>query len=113
MEFSQDLVKGTFVPIILSLLKGRPMYGYEIVKTVNARTNGRLEWKEGTLYPILHRLEADKLIRSRWQDSPVGGPGAKKRKYYSITGRGLAEVVRRNQEWNEFTTAVNALLTGA
>ena len=59
MEFSQDLVKGTFVPVILSLLKERPMYGYEIVKIVNTRTNGLLEWKEGTLYPILHRLQAD------------------------------------------------------
>ncbi|MHC4718466.1 MAG: PadR family transcriptional regulator, partial [Planctomycetota bacterium] len=50
MDFSQDLVRGSIVPIVLALLHERAMYGYEIVKVVNARTNGRLEWKEGTLY---------------------------------------------------------------
>jgi len=113
MDLSQDLTKGTFVPIILSLLKERAMYGYEIVKIVNARTRGRLEWKEGTLYPTLHRLEADGLVRSRWQDVPGEQESARRRKYYSITRKGVVELARRAAEWREFSLAVNALVMGA
>ena len=80
MEFSQDLIRGSVVPIVLSLLKDRPMYGYEIVKVVNARTGGRLEWKEGTLYPTLHRLQAARLISARWADAPSDEAPGRKRK---------------------------------
>jgi len=112
MDFSQDLIRGSIVPIILALLKDQPMYGYEIVKVVNARTNGRFEWKEGTVYPTLHRLEADGMLVSQWQEVPSEtGPG-RKRKYYSITGRGLAELARRSEEWRQFSAAVNACLMG-
>jgi PadR family transcriptional regulator, regulatory protein PadR len=109
MEYSQDLVKGTFVPVILSLLKERAMYGYEIVKLVNTRTNGRLEWKEGTLYPILHRLQADGLVAAEW--SQVTGTD-RSRKYYRLTAKGAGELKRRAQEWREFSAAVNALIVG-
>ena len=111
MEFSQDLVRGSIVPIVLSLLKERAMYGYEIVKIVNERTGGRLEWKEGTLYPALHRLQAARWISARWADAP-GGQG-RKRKYYSITAKGAGELERRTDEWREFSGAVNALILGA
>jgi len=111
MEFSQDLVKGSIVPIILALLKDRPRYGYEIVKVVNARTNGLLEWKEGTLYPTLHRLEAAGLVRASWQEVGAGAP--RKRKYYAATRKGLAELARRTSEWQAFSMAVNAIVFGA
>src|SRR3982750_1435900 len=92
MEFGQDLVKGSIVPIVLALLRERPMYGYEIVKLVNARSGGRLEWKEGTLYPALHRLESDGLLRSKWAAAPAApakgeagdGESGRQRKYYSV-----------------------------
>jgi PadR family transcriptional regulator, regulatory protein PadR len=126
MEFGQDLVKGSIVPIVLALLKERPMYGYEIVKLVNARSGGRLEWKEGTLYPTLHRLESDGLLRSQWAeggaapssergsgDAVGGAAGAtRQRKYYAITGKGRSELARRSEEWREFSTAVNRILLG-
>lgn len=112
MDFSQDLIRGSIVPIVLAMLKDRPMYGYEIVKLVNARTNGRLEWKEGTLYPALHRLEADKLISSRWETAAEGQGAGRPRKYYAITRKGLAELAARAEEWREFSTAVNAILLG-
>ena len=117
MEFGQDLIKGSIVPIVLALLKERPMYGYEIVKLVNARSAGRLEWKEGTLYPTLHKLEADGLLSSRWAAAAdagvIGEPaGGRRRKYYAITGRGRAELARRSAEWREFAAAVNAVLMG-
>jgi PadR family transcriptional regulator PadR len=140
MEFGKDLVRGSIVPVVLSLLRDRPMYGYEIVKLVNARSGGRLEWKEGTLYPALHKLEADGLLRSHWADAaddnndsdeqrggggggdPPGvgrkrtakaaGGGGRQRKYYAVTGKGRTELARRSEEWREFTTAVNAVLLG-
>ena len=113
MDFSQDLIKGSIVPIILSLLKDRAMYGYEIVKVVNARSNGLLEWREGTLYPTLHRLEHEGFVRSYWQEA-AGGPNAgRKRKYYAATRKGLAELARRTQEWQAFSTAVSAIVLGS
>ena len=120
MQFSQDLSKGTIVPIVLALLSEQPMYGYEIVKVVNARTNGRLEWREGTLYPTLHQLEAAGLVRAAWEDVATAGkvkgaeaPGGRRRRYYHITPKGQAELGRRAEEWREFSSAVNAFFTGA
>jgi DNA-binding PadR family transcriptional regulator len=112
MEFSQDLIRGSIVPIILAMLKGRAMYGYEIVKFVNVRTGGRLEWKEGTLYPALHRLEADGLVVSHWEDAPASEAPGRKRKYYSMTRKGRAELTHRTAEWGQFSQAVNAILLG-
>ena len=112
MDFSQDLVRGSIVPIVLTLLDEKAMYGYEIVKVVNARTNGRLEWKEGTLYPTLHRLEGEGLISSRWQDAPADEAPGRKRKYYAVTHKGKAELKRRAEEWKQFSGAVTAILLG-
>ncbi|WP_428389618.1 PadR family transcriptional regulator [Mucisphaera sp.] len=109
MAVSKELIKGTVVPIVLSLLKEQPRYGYEIVKVVNARTNGRFEWKEGTLYPTLHRLESEGKIKARWQESDTG----KRRKYYALTRRGVAELTQRQEEWRSFSAAVNHFLIGA
>ena len=112
MDFSQDLTRGSIVPIVLALLSDRPMYGYEIVKIVNSRTGGRLEFKEGTLYPTLHRLQGDGLLSARWADAPADEAPGRKRKYYAITRRGRAELARRQEEWREFSFSVNAILLG-
>ena len=109
MEFDRELIKGSTVPLVLKLLTEREMYGYEIVQVVNERTDGRFQWREGTLYPCLHGLEADGMVRSRWQETP----GGRKRKYYRITRRGKAELARRTEEWKEYATALNAVLLGA
>lgn len=106
MDFNADLMKGTTEPVVLRLLSEREMYGYEIVKVVNERTGGRFEWKEGSLYPCLHRLEAAGMLRSVWREAPNG----KSRKYYRLTRRGRAQLAKRADEWVEFSQAVNALL---
>lgn len=106
MDLSSDLVRGSVVPIVLALLEERTRYGYEIVKLVNARTQGLLEWKEGTLYPTLHRLESQGLVTAKWQAAESG----KQRKYYQITRKGKAELARRRQEWQQFSTAVSGLM---
>jgi len=101
-----ELVKGTTVPICLRLLAEREMYGYEMVKAVNERTNGVLQWKEGTLYPCLHQLEANGFVHSAWRAAPSG----KMRKYYRLTRKGNSELTRRVEEWRTVHTAVNVLL---
>ena len=111
MDFSHDLIRGSVVPIVLSLLKDKPMYGYEMVKVVNARTGGKLEWKEGTLYPALHRLSAAGLVSGKWRDAPKNEAPGRKRKYYSITRKGLTELSRRTQEWKQFSLAVDTMMS--
>jgi len=108
MEFTPELIKGTVLPIVLKLLDERPMYGYEIIKIVNERTDNAFEWKEGTLYPWLHRLEADGLVRGEWQVAPSG----RRRKYYILTRRGRTAMVSKVEEWQALSTAVNVLLLG-
>jgi DNA-binding PadR family transcriptional regulator len=109
MEFRSDLVKGSVAPIVLKLLDERERYGYEIVKVVNERTRGAFQWKEGTLYPCLHQLEAEGLLSSVWREAESG----KQRKYYRLTRKGRAELASRTREWKNFSQAVNALLMGS
>ena len=104
--FDRDLIRSIASPVILKLLAERHMYGYEIIKTVNERTDGRFQWKEGTLYPCLHRLESDGLIESEWQVSESN----RKRKYYHITKKGEALLTDKVSEWGQFTEAVNQVL---
>jgi DNA-binding PadR family transcriptional regulator len=118
MGVSQELIKGTVVPVVLALLKDRPRYGYEMVQLVNARTNGALDWSEGTLYPVLHRLESDGLVSAEWRERPPksdaeSGPstgGARRRRYYTLTRAGRRELDRRATEWRAFTAAVGEFL---
>ena len=100
-----ELVKGTLSLLILSLLSRRQMYGYEIVATVRDETESTFEWKAGSLYPSLHKLERDGLIASQWQ----GVIGTRRRKYYRLTeaGRsGLAEKVESFVERHGFAFPV-------
>ena len=105
--YSKELLKGTLEVIVLKLLAEHgKMYGYEIIKTVNERTEGRFQWKEGTLYPCLHRLESEGLIESEWQVSE----SKRKRKYYHITKKGEVLLTDKVSEWGQFTDAVNQVL---
>lgn len=106
MTFNSDLVRGTVETIVLNLLCERRMYGYEIIKLVNERTNNAFEWKEGTLYPCLHRLEGAGIIASEWVEAENG----KQRKYYHLTRKGAACCQERLAEWQSFSTAMGALL---
>lgn len=106
MDFNSDLVRSVVQPIVLKLVSERPMYGYEIIKIINERTQKAFEWKEGTLYPCLHRLEGAGLISSEWREIE----GGRRRKYYCITRSGSHLLKTKVEEWSCFTQAVNALL---
>jgi len=106
MPVSQELIKGTVIPVVLSLLRERARYGYEMVQLVNARTNGALRWSEGTLYPVLHKLESDGLLSAEWRD----GDGSRRRRYYALTSAGRRELKKRSAEWKSFAAAVGSFL---
>ncbi len=105
-RFSSELVRSSTDLVILSLLKDRPMYGYEILVTLADRGNGEFQFKQGTLYPLLYRLEREGWIRARWESPPRG----KQRKVYSLTADGRKAQRARSVEWVRFTAAVNSLL---
>jgi PadR family transcriptional regulator len=107
MAVNSDLMRGVAEPVILNFLNKKKMYGYEIIKLVNEKTNNAFQWKEGTLYPCLHRLEAAKLIESEWQ---IAGNN-KARKYYTLTRKGAAILVEKKEEWAVFAKSVNVLLS--
>ncbi|MDD5697269.1 MAG: PadR family transcriptional regulator [Victivallaceae bacterium] len=109
MTINGDLMRGVAEPVILNLLTTKKMYGYEIIKLVNEKTNHAFQWKEGTLYPCLHRLETAGLIKGEWQFAENNKP----RKYYVLTGKGTAAAVERKAEWRLFAQSVNALLSVA
>jgi PadR family transcriptional regulator PadR len=109
MQVSQELIKGTVVPVVLALLKDGARYGYEMCQAVEARTNGALRWSEGTLYPVLHKLEADGLVRAQWRDAGAA-EGGRRRRYYALTGAGRRELKRRSAEWKTFADAVGHML---
>ena len=82
------------------------MYGYQIVKEVNQRSSGYFAFKEGTLYPALHRLERAGLIEGRWVDTPT----TVRRRYYFISEKGLQELGARQREWQRFSRAMNSVM---
>ena len=108
MESNMSLTQSMVEPIVLQLVSEKSRYGYEIIKVVNERTKGAFQWKEGTLYPCLHRMEADGLVESKWEISENG----RKRKYYGITHKGAALLKDKASEWSSFSAAVNAVLFG-
>src|SRR4029079_3966751 len=85
-NMDSELLKGTLSLLILSLLSRKPMYGYEIAATVHRDTDGAFTWREGSLYPNLHKLQADGLIAGAWEETD----GARKRRYYHLTKKGRA-----------------------
>jgi len=101
-----ELIKGTLSLLILSLLNRRPMYGYEIVTTVAKETEGAFEWKAGSLYPSLHKLEKDGLVKGQWR----GDPGSRRRKYYHLTEAGRAVLEEKQESWGRIFRAVNQVL---
>ena len=102
----QELLKGNTGTLLLALLQAQPMYGYQIVKEVDMKSSGYFAFKEGTLYPALHRLERAKLIQGRWEDTPYNV----RRRYYLITAKGQEALIDRLSEWQKFTRAMDSIM---
>lgn len=107
MSFTQkELLKGTLGPIILKLLsENKKMYGYEITQHIKETSAGKILIKEGSLYPALHKLEADGLVTS--EELAVGG---RTRKYYKLTKKGKQESVNASQELLSFLQTIHSII---
>ncbi|MED1950169.1 PadR family transcriptional regulator [Brevibacillus centrosporus] len=106
MRINKELMKGSTVILVLTMLEKKAMYGYELIKELERNSNGVFSLKEGTLYPILHTLEAAGIVHSYWQEAE----GERKRKYYQITDEGRGHLKDKKEEWVSFRTAVDRLL---
>jgi len=102
----KNLAGASAKPIILSLLLTGESYGYQIIKRVRLVSGGTLEWTSAMLYPVLHRMEKDGLIRSEWKASDEN----RLRKYYSITEQGLKELTLEREQWRGVQEALRKLL---
>lgn len=95
ISFSKSLVAASSKPLILGILQEGKSYGYKIIQRVNEVSGGKIEWADGMLYPVLHRLEKEKLIQSEWIMSEEG----RHRKYYSITQQGKEAIQTEKANW--------------
>jgi len=106
MNYDRELLKGNTDSLLLSLLGQQPMYGYQIIKELEQRSQGYFKFKEGTLYPALHRLEQAGLVIAKWQHLPAG----QERRYYYITEKGLEVWRTKLGEWLGFSRAMNLIV---
>lgn len=102
----RELKRGSLELIVLHLLSLGEAYGYEITTKLTDRTNGALDVTDGTLYPVLYRLERAGLVDVRWETPKRGVP----RKYYRLTESGHEELARLAHEWTSFADAMTKLL---
>jgi PadR family transcriptional regulator, regulatory protein PadR len=109
MKFESQLLKGIAPVVVLEILSRGPMYGYELSQAIEQRSAEILTLGKGTLYPLLYNLEAKKLIKGKWETSDSG----RKRRYYSLTGKGEQQLARQKTELIELTKGLNAVLSGA
>ena len=109
MKVDKSLMSGSTTLLVLSLLSQREMYGYEMITELAERSDRTFELKEGTLYPILHGLEADGMVKSCEREAETG----RMRKYYRITKKGGKALEEKAAEWKHFSQKVNAVVYGA
>jgi len=103
MNYRRELLKGATDTLLLALLKNKPMYGYQIIKEIEKKSQGYFKFKEGTLYPALHRLEASGIVTGKWERHP----GGQERRYYYLTEKGITLSEEKIAEWEGFSTAVS------
>lgn len=104
--FNRELVKGSTSLILLQLLTERDMYGYELVKELERRSENGFSVKEGTLYPALHKLEKQEYIECYWSEQEKGPA----RKYYRITKPGKELLIEKTKEWQDFVQVINKVI---
>lgn len=92
---AKDMVAASAKPLVLSILAEGESYGYEIIQKVRELSGGQIEWSDGMLYPVLHRMERDGLIESQWKEAENG----RERKYYFISADGHKVLKKERQQW--------------
>jgi PadR family transcriptional regulator, regulatory protein PadR len=105
MSINRDLVAASSTPVVLAILTEGDSYGYAILQRVRELTGGEMEWKDGMLYPVLHRLEKAGLIESRWETTEAG----RKRKYYRVTRAGREQLAEERRQWHTVNQALQKI----
>ena len=109
MHIDKDLVAAVATPLVLAILAEGESYGYAILKRVRALSEGELEWTDGMLYPLLHRLRRLGYVTTEWRTSPEG----RRRKYYMVTDDGRAALADQQRQWATVTRALNDVWPGS
>jgi PadR family transcriptional regulator, regulatory protein PadR len=109
MDIGKDLVAASATPLVLAIVAEDDTYGYAILKRVADLSGGRLQWTDGMLYPVLHRLERNGHIEGRWGTSETG----RRRKYYRITEQGRAELRQQRTQWQAVDEALRNIWSAA
>ena len=109
MHIDKDLVAASATPLVLAILVDGESYGYAILKRIRALSEGELEWSDGMLYPLLHRLGRLGYVTTEWRTPPEG----RRRKYYVITDEGRAALVDHQRQWRAVTRALNDVWPGS
>ena len=107
-KIQKELVAASSVPILLSVLKEGESYGYAIIQRVRELSGGQLEWSEGMLYPVLHRLERQGLIASSWSKASTG----RRRKSYKIKAQGKKAIATHRAQWTLVDATLKQLWEG-
>jgi PadR family transcriptional regulator PadR len=102
VRIGKDLVAASAIPLVLAILDEGESYGYAILKRIDELSGGEMEWTDGMLYPLLHRLERLGHVEARW-DSPEGG---RRRRYYSITPAGRDALTEQRRQWEVVASAL-------
>jgi PadR family transcriptional regulator, regulatory protein PadR len=102
---NSDLLRGSLDLMVLSVLAEGPKYGYALQQSLRDASSGRVDPKAGTLYPLLHRLEDDRLIRAKWDDST-----GRRRKWYELTAAGRKRLTKQAHEWYAYADILRRLL---
>ena len=103
--FGPELLRGSLDLMVLSVLASGPQYGYSIGRRLREASGGMVALQAGTLYPLLHRLESDRLIRSKWDEST-----GRRRKWYELTAAGRKRLQRQARQWHEYVQCLSRLL---
>ena len=105
---AKDLVAASATPMVLGILAEQESYGYAILKRINELSGGQLDWTEGLLYPLLHRLEHLGYVESNWRSVT----GERRRKYYRVTNAGLDELAEQRRQWDTVVDALKEIWLG-
>ena len=108
LKIGKELLKGSTTTLILATLLKGDKYGYQIISELRETSKNAFDLKEGTIYPILHNLEATGAIVSYWEETKEG----RKRKYYNLTSKGREILTEKKREWDYFTSSVNHVIGG-
>jgi len=104
-KFSPQLMRGSLDLMLLSILAEEPKYGYLMQQRLREVSGDMVDLQAGTLYPILHRLENEKLVKSRWDDT-----SGRRRKWYSLTSAGRKRLAQQARQWNDYAECIRQLI---